>query len=259
MAAIVLLILLRLLMLPMQLRGARSRAKVNRFNPTIKALQERYKDDRETLQKEMMELYRRERLSPLTGCLVVIVMVAFAAGAWRMLKGLAVKGESGMFDPDFLHEGSNLRDYLTGVDGIDSWGMNLLVSVGEVGFCQALLPYAITHMVALILALIQTRFSIKAAKQLPYAKGVYGTLMCFGIVTLLLLPMFFVILKLVDSTQSWMQTAYINRKVVDDLRRLRDDQDIQRNIGENVADEMLGRADRKPRPMPIDGDDLTSR
>ncbi|MCD0445823.1 YidC/Oxa1 family membrane protein insertase [Glycomyces sp. A-F 0318] len=258
-AAVALLVLLRLLMLPMQLRGARSGANMSRLAPRVKALQERYKGDRGTLQKEMMELYRVERVNPMMSCLVVIVMVLFAAGAWRMLKGLAVKGENGMFNPDFLHEGSNLRDYLTGIDGIDSWGMNLLVSVGEVGFCQALVPYAVTHVVSIVLALIQTSFTIKAARRLPHAKGAYLALMCFGIGTLLFLPMFLVILKIVDSTQSWIQTTYIKRKVAGELRRLRDDQDIQRNVGENVADEILGRAARKPRPMPLDGDDLTAR
>lgn len=258
-AAIVLLVLLRLSMLWLQMRGQRSRVIMSLVGPEMQELKEQHKNDRDKLQREMMELYRRQRANPLTGCLVGIVMVLFAASAWRMLKGLAVKGETGMFDPDFLHEGSHLRTYLTGVDTIDSWGMDLLVTVGEVGFCTALIPYAVVHLVSLVLIVAQTRSSLNETKHLPNMKYILLTMMYMSIAAMVLLPMFFVILKIVDSAQMWIQTSYVNRRVPLKLARSRDDADLQRNVGENVADEMLGRAERRHRPNPMDGDDLSSR
>ena len=258
-AAIVLLVLFRLAMLPMQLRGRRSRARRRRLKPQERALQERYKDSRKTLQQELAKLYRDERANPFGGCLIVIVMVLLVAGAWRMLKGLTVKGPTGTFDPDFLHDGSNLRTDLTGVGRIDSWGMDLLASVGEVGWCTALIPYAAVQLVAVALTLAQTHSSLKEVKHLPNAKYALMLMMLMGVAAMFLLPMFLVILKIVDTAQMWVQNSYIKRRVELKPGRLREDHDFQRSVGENISDELLGRTERHQRPNPVDGDDMLPR
>ena len=53
--------------------------------PRIKAIQERYKDDREQLGRQMMELYNREKINPLAGCLPMLIQVPFFFAFYRVL------------------------------------------------------------------------------------------------------------------------------------------------------------------------------
>ncbi len=61
----------------------RSTAKMKRFSPRIKELRERFGDDRERLNKAMMELYKKEGFNPLAGCWPLLVqMPVFFALYW---------------------------------------------------------------------------------------------------------------------------------------------------------------------------------
>jgi len=52
--------------------SGRSMAKMRKLQPRLKALQERYKDDRPALSQNMMELYKREKVNPAAGCLPML-------------------------------------------------------------------------------------------------------------------------------------------------------------------------------------------
>ncbi|MCD5408437.1 YidC/Oxa1 family membrane protein insertase, partial [Candidatus Bipolaricaulota bacterium] len=60
-------------------------AKMQRLAPKLKKLQEKYKDDRETLHKQMMELYRAERVNPLGGCLPLILQIPLLYLLWQAI------------------------------------------------------------------------------------------------------------------------------------------------------------------------------
>ena len=68
-AIIVLTILVRLVTAPLMLRQMRSAERMREVQPKLKALQERYADDRQKQSEEMMKLYREENINPLGGCL----------------------------------------------------------------------------------------------------------------------------------------------------------------------------------------------
>jgi len=55
----------------------RSMAKMRNVQPRMKALQERYADDRQKLSQAMMELYKREKVNPAAGCLPILVQMPF--------------------------------------------------------------------------------------------------------------------------------------------------------------------------------------
>jgi YidC/Oxa1 family membrane protein insertase len=56
------------------------------LQPQIKELQAKHKGDRETLQKEMMELYKREKTNPLMGCLPMFLQIPFFLGLFHVLR-----------------------------------------------------------------------------------------------------------------------------------------------------------------------------
>ena len=57
--------------------SARSMAKLRRVQPKMKALQERYKDDRQAMNAALAELYKKEKLNPAAGCVPMLIQMPF--------------------------------------------------------------------------------------------------------------------------------------------------------------------------------------
>ncbi len=60
-------------------------AKMQRLAPKLQKLQEKYKDDRQTLQQQMMELYRQEKVNPLGGCLPLLLQFPILILLWQAI------------------------------------------------------------------------------------------------------------------------------------------------------------------------------
>jgi YidC/Oxa1 family membrane protein insertase len=91
-AIIVVTILLKLLFYKLTETSGRSMAKMRSIAPRIKSIQERYKDDREQLAKHMMELYKREKINPVAGCLPIVVQIpVFLAFYWVLLESVEMR------------------------------------------------------------------------------------------------------------------------------------------------------------------------
>ena len=70
-------ILIKLAFYKLTEASGRSMAKMREIQPRMKALQERYKDDRQALSQAMMELYKREKVNPAAGCLPILIQMPF--------------------------------------------------------------------------------------------------------------------------------------------------------------------------------------
>jgi YidC/Oxa1 family membrane protein insertase len=88
-AIVFLVITVRALLFPVFVKQIRSQRAMQALQPQMKALQEKHKGDRETLQKEMMELYKREKANPLMGCLPMFVQIPVFLGLFHTLKRLS--------------------------------------------------------------------------------------------------------------------------------------------------------------------------
>jgi YidC/Oxa1 family membrane protein insertase len=84
-AIIIVTFLIKLAFYKLTAASGRSMAKMRNVAPRIKAIQERYKDDREQLGRQMMELYKREKINPLAGCLPMLIQVPFFFAFYRVL------------------------------------------------------------------------------------------------------------------------------------------------------------------------------
>jgi YidC/Oxa1 family membrane protein insertase len=78
-------IAVRMATLPLTLRQQRSMKSMQEVQPQLKELQEKYKNDRETLVQKQMELYRENKINPLAGCLPLIVQMPILIGLWRAI------------------------------------------------------------------------------------------------------------------------------------------------------------------------------
>jgi YidC/Oxa1 family membrane protein insertase len=91
-AIIVVTFLLKLLFYPLSEASGRSMAKMKTLSPRIKNLQETYKDDKEKLGRAMMELYKREKINPVAGCLPIIIQIpVFLAFYWVLLESVEMR------------------------------------------------------------------------------------------------------------------------------------------------------------------------
>ena len=69
-----------------------SMAKMRRVQPRLQALKERYGDDRQKLNQAMMELYKKEKINPASGCLPILVQIpVFIALYWVLVESVELR------------------------------------------------------------------------------------------------------------------------------------------------------------------------
>jgi len=64
---------------------------VQEIQPKVKALQEKYKDNKEKLQSEIAELYKANKVNPLSGCLPLIVQMPLLMGIFSPSRNISIK------------------------------------------------------------------------------------------------------------------------------------------------------------------------
>jgi YidC/Oxa1 family membrane protein insertase len=77
--------LIKLVFFPLSQASGRSMAKMRAVGPRMKQIQETFKDDREKLGRAMMELYKKEKINPLAGCLPMVVQIPVFISFYRVL------------------------------------------------------------------------------------------------------------------------------------------------------------------------------
>ena len=91
-AIIAVTILIKLVFYKLTESSGRSMAKMRNLQPRIKAMQERYKDDKPAQSQAMMELYKREKVNPAAGCLPILIqMPFFLAFYWVLLESVEMR------------------------------------------------------------------------------------------------------------------------------------------------------------------------
>jgi YidC/Oxa1 family membrane protein insertase len=91
-AIILVTILIKLAFYKLTAMSGRSMAKLRKVGPRMKALQERYKDDRQALSQATMELYKKEKINPAAGCLPILVqMPFFFAFYWVLVESVEMR------------------------------------------------------------------------------------------------------------------------------------------------------------------------
>ncbi|QIK77653.1 membrane protein insertase YidC [Sphingomonas piscis] len=84
-AIICLTLIVRLLLFPVAQKQFASMGAMRKVQPKLKALQERYKDDKPRLQQEMMKLYKEEKINPAAGCLPILLQIPIFYALYKVL------------------------------------------------------------------------------------------------------------------------------------------------------------------------------
>lgn len=89
---IVLTLIIKLAFFPLSAASYRSMARMRAVSPRLQALKEQFGDDRQKMSQAMMELYKKEKINPLGGCLPILVqMPVFLALYWTLLESVEMR------------------------------------------------------------------------------------------------------------------------------------------------------------------------
>lgn len=89
---IFLTVLIKLAFFPLSAASYKSMARMRAVAPKLQALKEQYGDDRQKMSQGMMELYKKEKINPLGGCLPILVqMPVFLALYWTLLESVEIR------------------------------------------------------------------------------------------------------------------------------------------------------------------------
>ena len=84
-AIIILTLIVRILFFPLNNYSFKSMAKMKVLQPETLRIKELYKDDVKRTQQEMMALYKREKVNPLSGCLPILIQIPIFFAVYKML------------------------------------------------------------------------------------------------------------------------------------------------------------------------------
>ena len=88
-------ILIKLVLFPLAYKGMVGMNRLKELSPKIKAIQEKYKDDKQKASMHMMELYKKENANPMGGCLPMILQIPVFFAIYRvLLNAIELKGSA---------------------------------------------------------------------------------------------------------------------------------------------------------------------
>ena len=84
-AILVVTVLVKLVFFPLANKSYASMAKMKAVQPQMQALRERYPDDKVKQQQELMELYKKEKINPIAGCLPIVIQIPVFFSLYKVL------------------------------------------------------------------------------------------------------------------------------------------------------------------------------
>jgi YidC/Oxa1 family membrane protein insertase len=170
---------------PFTLKGTKSMIQMQRLQPQLKAIQTRYRDDREKMNQELLKFYKANNINPVGGCLPMFIQIPVFIVLFRVLSGLTRRvtdvgmqaGATAMdfrldmpgfrvaevgertFNPSYISGDSALYKSLVDSTTMKSWGIDLSESASaalgrSIGHA---VPYLLLIAAVLVTGLIQTR------------------------------------------------------------------------------------------------------
>jgi YidC/Oxa1 family membrane protein insertase len=85
-AIILLTFTVRIVILPLTFKGVKSMQRLQTLQPEIKRIQERYKDDKQRMNQEIMAFYQREKVNPLGSCMPLLLQIPFFISLFYLLR-----------------------------------------------------------------------------------------------------------------------------------------------------------------------------
>jgi YidC/Oxa1 family membrane protein insertase len=88
-AIIITTLILKIVFLPLTLTASKSAKRMQKIQPEMQALKEKFKDNPQKMQTETMELFKKHKVNPMGGCLPILITIPFFFGFFTMLQSAA--------------------------------------------------------------------------------------------------------------------------------------------------------------------------
>lgn len=135
-AIIAVTILVRLLLIPISLKGTKMQAVMQKIRPEIQQIQKKYKKDREKQARAMMEIYRKHKVNPLSGLLPILIQLPIIIAIYRVF--LVVLDPSSMnLLYDFVPQPGPIDPFFLGVVDLSTPNLPLALVTGLAALVQS--------------------------------------------------------------------------------------------------------------------------
>ncbi len=173
-----------LLITPLTVKSTRSMMQMQRLQPEMKKIQEKYKDDREKLNQELMAFYKEHKINPLGGCLPLVAQMPVFIIMYQLMRGLTVRAgglgsgighiggqvETGQsltawrftdqfFEPQHLDPNTEMYEALSNTNEMNFLGLDLSLSASQAIKSSLIIavPYLLLLVIMLLTGIIQNR------------------------------------------------------------------------------------------------------
>jgi YidC/Oxa1 family membrane protein insertase len=102
----------RILILPLTFKGVKAMQRLQVLQPEIKKIQERFKDDKQRMNQEVMAFYQREKVNPLGSCMPLLLQIPFFISLFYLLRSDAFQAD--IADNPGFYPIDNLAEKVTG-------------------------------------------------------------------------------------------------------------------------------------------------
>src|ERR671919_2342417 len=92
-AIILLTFTVRIVILPLTFRGVKAMQRLQVLQPEIKRIQERFKEDRQRMNQEIMAFYQREKVNPLGSCMPLLLQIPFFIALFQLLRSSSFQAD----------------------------------------------------------------------------------------------------------------------------------------------------------------------
>ena len=134
-AIIAVTIIIKLILLPLSAKSLRSQKALQEIQPKVDELRKKYKDNKEAMGKELMQLYKKEKVSPFSSCLPLIIQLPFLFAMFRVLRdGLSNDALDKLYP--FIHAPEAVNTMFLGIINLENPSIYLAIIAGALQFWQ---------------------------------------------------------------------------------------------------------------------------
>lgn len=126
---------IRLILWPLQDKATRSQIILQELQPKIKELQEKYKDDKETLTKEFLSLYRGQKVNPFLGMIIIFIQLPVLVALYRVFLG-GLNGDNFVYLYSFVPKPEIINTTFLGLVDLNKPNVVMAILAAVIQFIQ---------------------------------------------------------------------------------------------------------------------------
>ncbi|MDP6571368.1 MAG: YidC/Oxa1 family membrane protein insertase, partial [Patescibacteria group bacterium] len=134
-AIIALTILIKLILWPLSAKSLHSQKALQDIQPKVDELRKKFKNQREAMGKELMNLYKQEKVSPFSSCLPLLIQLPFLLAIFQVLREGVVAGNVEQLY-SFVAQPEAVNTIFLGFLNLEARSITLAIAAGALQFWQ---------------------------------------------------------------------------------------------------------------------------